>query len=175
MPADRAGSICARSSASAASGARCRRRLATSRQKKPSSSIRPEERLTVERKSMTPQTARLLLCRAGALSVQHETRANQRNRNPDPPRHGPVPVIHEAGARAFSHPRNAHCEAWRRVIPCETIPHASWRIPLARIVRLRISVPVLAVIAQCPVMRHLPRPSGRAWRKLHAVLAQRYS
>ena len=58
MPADRAGSICARSSASAASGARCRRRLATSRQKKPSSSIRPEERLTVERKSMTPQTAR---------------------------------------------------------------------------------------------------------------------
>jgi hypothetical protein len=94
MPADRAGSICARSSASAASGARCRRRLATSRQKKPSSSIRPEERLTVERESMTPQTARLLLCRAGALSVQHENRANQRNRNPDPPRHGPVPVIH---------------------------------------------------------------------------------
>ena len=79
------------------------------------------------RKSMTPQTARLLPCRAGALSVQHENRANQRNRNPDPPRHGPVPVIHEAGACAFSRPRNAHCEAWRPVIPCETIPHARSR------------------------------------------------
>ena len=92
-----------------------------------SSSIRPEERLTVERKSMTPQTARLLPCRVGALSVQHKNRANQRNRNPDRPRHGPVPVIHGAGACAFSRPRNAHCEAWRPVIPCETIPHARSR------------------------------------------------
>jgi hypothetical protein len=56
-----------------------------------------------------------------------ENRANQRNRNPDPPRHGPVPVIHAAGACAFSRPRNAHCEAWRPVIPCETIPHARSR------------------------------------------------
>ena len=45
----------------------------------------------------------------------------------NPPRHGPVPVIHGAGACAFSRPRNAHCEAWRPVIPCETIPHARSR------------------------------------------------
>jgi len=48
IPAACARSICARNSAFAASGTKYRRKLATSRQRKPSSSISPDTWLTVE-------------------------------------------------------------------------------------------------------------------------------
>jgi hypothetical protein len=48
---------------------------------------------------MTPQTARLLPCRAGAVSVQHENRANQKNRNPDFPDDDVMRLLTEICAR----------------------------------------------------------------------------
>src|ERR1700730_2701904 len=68
----------------------------------PFAGYRPDHRAGVEaRKSITPQTARLSPCRTTALSVQHENRANQKNRNPDPPR--------KARARAGDPRRGSLC------------------------------------------------------------------